>query len=185
MDGPPENDCCSICHDNFTLPCQANCSHWFCGNCILRVWHHGSALSPCKCPICRRIITLVIPCEASLQHRHDPEVSGVLQNIQRYNRSFGGGTNGLIQKLRDLPFFLRRLLRELVDPQRSLPLFFRLRMFLAMLVCGIYILSPIDIIPEGLVGLIGLFDDIVVALIFFLHVAAMYRSALLTRHGGN
>ncbi|XP_043707984.1 E3 ubiquitin-protein ligase RNF170-like isoform X2 [Telopea speciosissima] len=151
MDGPPDNDCCSICHDNFTLPCQANCSHWFCGNCILRVWHHGSALSPCKCPICRRTITLLIPSEASSQHRHEPEVSQVLQNIQRYNRSFGGGTNGLIQ----------------------------------MLGSAIYILSPIDIIPEGVVGLIGILDDLVIALIFFLHIAAMYRTALLSRHGGS
>lgn len=32
MNSPPENDCCSVCHDSFTLPCQANCAHWFCGN---------------------------------------------------------------------------------------------------------------------------------------------------------
>ncbi|KAK8970654.1 hypothetical protein KSP40_PGU006101 [Platanthera guangdongensis] len=31
MASPPENDVCSVCHDRFTLPCQANCSHWFCG----------------------------------------------------------------------------------------------------------------------------------------------------------
>ncbi len=31
MDAPPDNDCCSVCHDSFTLPCQANCAHWFCG----------------------------------------------------------------------------------------------------------------------------------------------------------
>lgn len=31
MESPPEDDFCSICHDSFTLPCQANCSHWFCG----------------------------------------------------------------------------------------------------------------------------------------------------------
>ncbi|KAH7524965.1 hypothetical protein FEM48_Zijuj06G0175200 [Ziziphus jujuba var. spinosa] len=30
-DGPPENDCCTVCHDDFNVPCQANCSHWFCG----------------------------------------------------------------------------------------------------------------------------------------------------------
>ncbi|KAL0922780.1 hypothetical protein M5K25_006797 [Dendrobium thyrsiflorum] len=30
MDSPPENDVCSVCHERFTLPCQANCSHWFC-----------------------------------------------------------------------------------------------------------------------------------------------------------
>ncbi|KAL6498444.1 hypothetical protein OROHE_026712 [Orobanche hederae] len=31
MERPPENDVCSICHANFHIPCQANCSHWFCG----------------------------------------------------------------------------------------------------------------------------------------------------------
>uniref|UniRef100_A0A2P2JNP1 Uncharacterized protein MANES_18G106700 n=1 Tax=Rhizophora mucronata TaxID=61149 RepID=A0A2P2JNP1_RHIMU len=31
MDGPPANDCCSVCRGNFNVPCQANCSHWFCG----------------------------------------------------------------------------------------------------------------------------------------------------------
>lgn len=31
MDDPPTNDVCSICHAHFHVPCQANCSHWFCG----------------------------------------------------------------------------------------------------------------------------------------------------------
>lgn len=31
MESPPDNDVCSVCHDSFSLPCQANCSHWFCG----------------------------------------------------------------------------------------------------------------------------------------------------------
>jgi hypothetical protein len=30
-DLPPPEEMCSICHDEFTMPCQANCSHWFCG----------------------------------------------------------------------------------------------------------------------------------------------------------
>ena len=30
-DGPPIDDCCTICHESFNIPCQANCSHWFCG----------------------------------------------------------------------------------------------------------------------------------------------------------
>lgn len=30
---PPDGEICSVCHDDFTLPCQANCGHWFCGTC--------------------------------------------------------------------------------------------------------------------------------------------------------
>uniref|UniRef100_A0A5B7BU90 E3 ubiquitin-protein ligase RNF170 n=1 Tax=Davidia involucrata TaxID=16924 RepID=A0A5B7BU90_DAVIN len=185
MDGPPGNDCCSICHGNFHIPCQANCSHWFCGNCILQVWNHGSVLQPCRCPLCRRQITLLIPSEASSQQRQNPEVAETLGKVETYNRYFGERADGLIQRLEDLPFLLRRLLRELMDPQRSLPLVLRARIYLAMAVSAIYIVSPVDIIPEGVLGIIGLLDDIIIALICFLHVAALYRSVLLFRHGGS
>ncbi|XP_065011913.1 uncharacterized protein LOC135640950 isoform X6 [Musa acuminata AAA Group] len=211
MESPPEDDFCSICHDNFTLPCQANCSHWFCGSssplassrlcfdivqinappckviwhCILRVWHHGSALQPCKCPICRRFITLLIPADAAVQERQDTGASQVLENIEKYNRKFGGGPSSIIQRLRDLPFFMRRLLRELIDTQRSLlPLVLRARIFFAMAVSAIYVLSPVDILPEGVFGFVGLLDDLIVLLVVILHLATIYRSVLVYRHGG-
>lgn len=185
MEGPPANDRCSICHGSFNLPCQANCSHWFCGNCILQVWNYGSALQPCKCPLCRRQITLLIPSDASSQQRHNSDAAEILGKIERYNRYFGERSNGLIQRLRDLPFLLRRLFRDIMEPQRSLPLVIRARVYLAMFVSAIYIISPVDIIPEGILGIIGLFDDVLIALICFLHVAALYRSVLLFRHGGS
>lgn len=75
----------------------------------------------------------------------------------------------------------------------------------------IYVLSPVDIVPEGngtthcffrsyqftltidqlflmftaVFGFIGLLDDFLILLIVFLHVAAIYRSVLLYRHGGS
>eukprot|EP00262_Sarcandra_glabra_P004674 TRINITY_DN1586_c1_g3_i1.p1 TRINITY_DN1586_c1_g3~~TRINITY_DN1586_c1_g3_i1.p1 ORF type:complete len:161 (-),score=8.34 TRINITY_DN1586_c1_g3_i1:77-559(-) len=154
-------------------------------NCILGVWRHGSALRPCKCPICRRLITLLIPCETAQRQRHDPEVGHVLANIKTYNRAFGGGSHSIIQRLQDLPFFLRRLMRDLMDPQRSLPLVIRARVIFAMVLSGIYVLSPIDILPEGILGIVGLLDDLLIVLIVVLHLAAIYRSALLFRHGGS
>ncbi|XP_074589337.1 uncharacterized protein LOC141845178 [Curcuma longa] len=185
MESPPEDDVCSICHEWFILPCQANCSHWFCGNCILRVWHHGSALQPCKCPICRRFITLLIPTDAAAQERQDTEASEILESIEKYNRNFGGDPSSLIQRVRDLPFFMRRLLRELMDPRRSLPLVFRARIIFAMAMSAIYVLSPVDILPEGILGFVGLLDDLIILLIVLLHVATIYRSVLLYRHGGS
>ncbi|XVE60673.1 hypothetical protein DITRI_Ditri05aG0147000 [Diplodiscus trichospermus] len=185
MEGPPPNDCCSICHGSFNVPCQANCSHWFCGNCIMLVWHHGSALHPCKCPLCRRMITLLVPGEASLRERHNSAVAEVLEKVEKYNRYFGGQSNSLLQRLQDLPFLLRRLLREMTDPRRSLPLVIRARVYLATFLSVIYIFSPIDIIPEAILGIVGLLDDLLIALVCFLHVAAIYRSVLYYRHGGS
>ncbi|XP_022151701.1 E3 ubiquitin-protein ligase RNF170-like [Momordica charantia] len=185
MDGPPAGDFCSICHGSFNIPCQANCSHWFCGSCIMLVWDHGSSLQPCKCPLCRRQITLLVPSEASARQQSNPEVARILNNIRTYNHHFGDNSAGLIQRMQDLPFLLRRLLRELLDPQRSLPLVIRARVYIAMVLSVVYTLSPIDIIPEAMLGVFGLMDDIFILLICFLYIAAMYRSVLYYRHGGS
>ncbi|KAI3460695.1 hypothetical protein Pfo_017358 [Paulownia fortunei] len=185
MDGPPETDVCSICRTTFHLPCQANCSHWFCGSCILQVWDYGAALHPCKCPLCRREITLLVPSEASSGQRHRADVAEILQRIEIYNRLYGERSNGLFQRMQDLPFLLKRLLRDMLDPQRSLPLVIRARVYLAMIASAIYVVSPVDIIPEGLLGIIGFVDDLIIVFTCFLHIAALYRAVLLSRHGGS
>lgn len=83
------------------------------------VWHHGSAVQPCKCPLCRRQITLLVPAEDSLPQRHDPEVAHILDKIQTYNRLFGDRETGLLQV-----FFLPSFLSLLFD---------RLQLHLALL----------------------------------------------------
>lgn len=35
-------------------------------------------------------------------------------------------------------------------------------------------------VPEGLVGIAGLFDDVLVALVFFLHITTVYRTILIS-----
>jgi RING finger protein 170 len=37
----------------------------------------------------------------------------------------------------------------------------------------------------GVLGLFGFFDDFLILVIVFLHLAAVYRSLLLYRHGGH
>ncbi|KAF3445360.1 hypothetical protein FNV43_RR10536 [Rhamnella rubrinervis] len=86
--------------------------------------------------------------------------------------------------MQDLPFLLRRLLRELLDPRRSLPFVIRARVYIATIISIIYVVSPVDIIPEGILGIVGLLDDLLIVLIFFFHVAAIYRSVLHLRYGG-
>ncbi|KAF9670592.1 hypothetical protein SADUNF_Sadunf13G0084900 [Salix dunnii] len=252
---------------------KSNWKAYLNGDCIMLVWHHGSALQPCKCPLCRRQITLLVPGEVSLRERNDPNVAEVLGKIERYNHLFGGNTRSLVQfvapsffhaehsqqpvrslqivvallpsyrekvgeeeyyciviamrflkdaftypqRMQDLPFLLRRLLREIMDPQRSLPMVIKARVYIAvkeleldqrktwfslvmpfhggiipkyiipsaMVLSAVYVISPVDIIPEGILGIVGLLDDLLVVFICFLHVAAIYRSVLYSRHGGS
>ncbi|GJM97193.1 hypothetical protein PR202_ga14101 [Eleusine coracana subsp. coracana] len=95
---PPEDDVCSICHDPFRIPCQANCSHWFCGK------------------------SLLLPPPA--------------------------------------------------------------RMMMMVALSAIYVLSPVDFLPESVLGIVGFLDDLFIILIVFMHLAAVYRSLLVYRHGG-
>ncbi|KAF8757457.1 hypothetical protein HU200_010978 [Digitaria exilis] len=172
---PPEDDVCSVCHDRFRIPCQANCSHWFCG----------------KFP-------LPLPLPRPFSHSEDlirPFVSTRLRQ-EKFSRPMrqasencqllGYRNNGAYRarRLQDLPFFIRRLFRELMDPQRTLPLVFRARMLMMVALSAIYVLSPVDILPESVLGLFGFVDDLLILLIVFLHLAAVYRSLLLYRHGG-
>ncbi|XP_042385610.1 E3 ubiquitin-protein ligase RNF170-like isoform X1 [Zingiber officinale] len=179
---PPSGDVCCVCHERFRLPCQANCSHWFCGNCILRVWNSGFVLQPCKCPLCRRAITLLIPA-STINEDHDREAYQVLQSIENYNRQFGRNPS-LIQRFQDVPFFIRRLLREFMDPQRALPFVFRARTALSVLLSIGYVASPFDILSERIYGFVGFLDDFLVLVMVFIHLANMYRGLLLNRHGG-
>ncbi|KAF1894313.1 hypothetical protein Lal_00027159 [Lupinus albus] len=57
--------------------------------------------------------------------------------------------------------------------------------FMQMILSAVYVISPIDIIPEGILGIVGLLDDLLIVLICFLHVATLYRSVLFRRHGGS
>ncbi|THU56372.1 hypothetical protein C4D60_Mb11t16580 [Musa balbisiana] len=184
MESPPQDDTCSICLGSFTHPCQANCSHWFCGECILSVWHHGSIFQQCKCPICRCFINLLKPTDASVQEGKDRKANQVLKSIKKYNRSFGGEPSNLMQKLQDLPFFIRRLATELMDPRRPLPSVFRAHITFALSLSAMYVLSPVDMLPEDVYGVVGLLDDLLVLLVVFLHIAFVY-CLVHHRHGGS
>ncbi|PIN12504.1 hypothetical protein CDL12_14885 [Handroanthus impetiginosus] len=48
---------------------------------------------------------------------------------------------------------------------------------------ALYVISPVDIIPEALLGILGFVDDLIIIFICFLHVAALYRAVLVSRHG--
>ena len=41
---------------------------------------------------------------------------------------------------------------------------------------GVYLLSPFDIVPEAVFGLIGILDDIIVLALFALYAGILYRN---------
>ncbi|KAM0900210.1 hypothetical protein ACQ4PT_020772 [Festuca glaucescens] len=149
MTAPPRGERCAVCRGvDISVPHQANCSHWFCGHCIVGVWLHGSVLRPSDCPLCRRPITLLVPSEVASLLRDEPEIAPVVERVEQYNGRFAGAPHSAIQVALSL----------------------------------LYLVSPIDLLPEAVLGYRGLLDDIVVFIIAYAYISAAYRAVLVARH---
>ncbi|XVE93320.1 hypothetical protein REPUB_Repub01dG0181700 [Reevesia pubescens] len=172
-ESPPDDDCCPICFDSFTVPCRSNCGHWYCGSCILRFWNYSSASKPCKCPMCTHKIVNLMP-EASLQEQQDQEVAEVLKSVQRYNLLFVGGARGLVQKVRELPFFIKRMFQGLMDPDANDTYIAEMRLF-AMVLSIIYRATPFDFIPTGGLVIGRVLDFSAITIVLVLHLVGICR----------
>ncbi len=58
---------------------------------------------------------------------------------------------------------------------------FRIRIVLCVVAAIMYLISPLDMIPEAVFGIFGLFDDIVVVLLLAIYVTIIYRRFLSAR----
>ncbi|XP_024537585.1 E3 ubiquitin-protein ligase RNF170-like [Selaginella moellendorffii] len=134
-------DCCSVCQEQFTLPCQANCTHWFCGECILRVWEYGSALLPCKCPICRQPITHLWPSEFSTTEEAT-NFMPLLTDIATYNLNFDSRVITILRR------WLHWVIFQLKFPDTEVRCLHVLH-FLFLLVLALYVVCTLNLILEG------------------------------------
>ena len=41
---------------------------------------------------------------------------------------------------------------------------------------GVYLLSPFDIVPEAVFGVIGILDDIIILALFLIYAGILYRN---------
>lgn len=76
----------------------------------------------------------------------------------------------------DAPMLLRRLAHDMIYGT-GLVLVLKLRILLYILFAVVYLLSPFDVIPEAIFGIIGILDDIAVVLILALYLSTIYRAA--------
>ena len=176
-----EIDCC-ICLGETQLAVETNCGHIYCGNCILEVWRRTASLSPMPCPYCRQRITILLPYFSS-DERNTAEPTeietrnSVLSQLTTYNRRFSGEPRSLMEQLLDLPVLLRHLWSYLWSGQ-GLHFAFQLRVVLLGIMWLIYLLSPLDLLPEAVFGIIGLLDDLFIFILISMHLAYFFRQIL-------
>jgi len=80
------------------------------------------------------------------------------------------------QMMNDAPVLLRILANNPYLVMRSFRILY---MFAAALLSVLYLISPIDLIPELAFGVFGLFDDVVVIIISLIFIAETVRRILL------
>ena len=78
---------CPVCLGPINYPVDTNCGHRFCAQCVLAYWHADRWPRACRCPVCRREVTLLLS---------DPifERNELFQNLSRqvidYNQRMSG-----------------------------------------------------------------------------------------------
>ncbi|XP_051524038.1 E3 ubiquitin-protein ligase RNF170-like isoform X1 [Myxocyprinus asiaticus] len=179
---------CPVCLQLAVLPVETNCGHLFCGPCIVAYWRYGTWLGAINCPICRQMVTLLFPLFHNTGHNaqtQDGQVDPalILNDINDYNRRFSGQPRSLLDRLRDVPTLLRHAFREMFSVG-GLFWMFRIRILLCLMGALMYLVSPLDFIPEGVVGLLGFMDDFFVILLLFIYISIMYREVVTQRLAG-
>lgn len=176
---------CPICLGDARFAIETNCGHMFCGQCMLMYWQHGSWLGAVRCPVCRQQVTLMLHCYTEAEQNsvelEDVEERTLLDNeINHYNRRFSGEPRPWLDYIRDLPMLLRHLWNEFFSVG-GLMYMFRIRIILCFFAACMYLISPLDIIPEAIFGILGLFDDIFVVLLLTIYVSIIYRRFVTNR----
>ncbi|XP_075738954.1 E3 ubiquitin-protein ligase RNF170 isoform X6 [Rhipicephalus microplus] len=85
-----------------------------------------------------------------------------------------------LDHLRDLPTLLRHVGSEFFS-MGGIMYMFRLRIVLCFVAAIMYLISPLDMIPEAIFGILGLLDDLFVVLLLAIYVTVIYRRFLATR----
>ncbi len=164
-------DRCPVCLDDvYTVPVTTNCGHVFCTPCFQAVPSTGSGVA---CPSCRRLVTLLIPVQPNA-----PDVPPDLAEfVTAYNRRYGMGAVPWwnLERLRDMP----NLLVAALGRVQLFPLIVWLRLVSVALGGIVYLLSPLDLLPEVFLGVLGLVDDFAVALLVLSAMASVVRAVVL------
>ncbi|KAG8594971.1 hypothetical protein GDO81_001379 [Engystomops pustulosus] len=168
---------CPVCLQQATFPVETNCGHLFCGPCIVAYWRYGSWLGAISCPICRQTVTLLFPV---FQVGEQQDAQEIFQEVNSYNRRFSGQPRSLMDRIMDIPTLLRHAFREMFSVG-GLFRMFRIRIVLCLLGALFYLVSPLDIIPEALFGILGFMDDLFVIFLLLIYISIMYREVVTQR----
>ena len=84
-----------------------------------------------------------------------------------------------MEYITDVPELVRRIFMQLFSGRDGIRLVYTIRMVCLLLGSVMYVLSPFDIIPEAVFGLLGYLDDILVFFLLVIYATMVYRQAVI------
>lgn len=175
---------CPICLDTPTFAVETNCGHIYCTDCLIEYYNRGGSglmLQPVSCPCCRRRVDSLVTKYTDAE-KADSQMREKLLIVQDYNRKHSNEPRSINERVRDAPHLIRRLGRELFNsPGSVIRLLFGSHFILSFLVTFLYVISPIDILPEMALGALGFVDDAIVLVGFCVVLSSIYRTVTLGR----
>lgn len=153
-----------------------------------KVHRRSNGLSAMSCPYCRQRVTILLT-YFSEDERNTAEPAEIetrtriLEEAGQYNRRFSGEPRSLMEHLRDLPVLLRHLWTALWNGE-GLQTAFQIRVLFLSFVWVAYFLSPLDLLPEALFGIVGLLDDLFLFLIISMQITYFFRQIVSNRVNG-
>ncbi|KAI8786908.1 E3 ubiquitin-protein ligase RNF170-like [Biomphalaria glabrata] len=172
---------CPICLGSAAFAIETNCGHVFCGHCMITYWEHQTWLGAVRCPSCRTQVSLLLLNFTSEEHAHESdERREVITKVNQYNRRYSGEARTIQEYLQDLPTLLRHTFHEFFSIG-GLMWMFRLRIVILVIAAFVYLVSPLDILPEGAFGIIGFLDDIFIILFIAVYISVLYRNYVAGR----
>ena len=86
------------------------------------------------------------------------------------------GLLGRVQALRDAPTLYHYLWRDFTRLRGGLPISLKAYFFFLVVIAVVYLVSPLDLIPELVFGIVGLIDDVLVVVGVVMYIVEQYRS---------
>ena len=143
---------------------------------FLFVLEHHQRRTNNKCPCCRQRISLLF---ANFNDSNSESLQ-MIHRIDRFNRLHGSIPRSFLEYITDTPELVRRIFVECFSTN-GLRLALRFRMFFFFAFALLYLLSPLDLIPEGIFGIIGFLDDLFIVLSILILASISYRQSVLMR----
>lgn len=173
---------CPICLDTLRYGVETNCGHKACGSCWIAYYDsHSPVVQALRCPVCRRDVNILFTYFTSTESAATAEPRDrITSHVGLYNRRFSGDPVPFLDQLRELPTFLRHLFREFFT-FRGLFIMVRVRLLFCLLFVFLYVLAPLDIIPEAVFGFFGLIDDALIILIILIYLNSLFRNVIHER----